>query len=491
MSAIHLYSYNKKINSTSTPISGGLNVSGTFRQPLDLLHPIVRIEDSTTYPFMTNKYNIAHISELNRWYWIRNVVWITDKIAELHLDVDVLSTYKTEIGNSTQFVLRSASAFNGSLVDNLYPVESPNNCIVSSIASDIPWYDVNGWKLANGYYIVGILNKDINAVGSTSFYCLNDKAFQNVRYTLFNSTAYTNISFPDSGLSEQMYKSLFNPMQYISSVMWFPIKPDVSGLYNISTLSFGFFSITLATGSECYRLTNFVKSGSSYLNNVKHPSATTRGEFLNAAPFLKRTLYIPPVGSIELDTSKITSSTAYPMLYWYVDFITGEVRIIIMASGNDNPIIGDAVGQLGINVSLAQSAQNIVGWANNVASASAGGLTALTGLLTGNGGMVTSGLSSAANGIANAASALAPNVSSVAGKGGLLNGDIIPYDQTSLVYPSNDDNTNKGRPYCNAVQLNSLSGYILCSGAHIAISGALLEEQQMIDNFLNTGFYYV
>lgn len=485
MSSIYLYTYNKETNSTSTPIGGGTQVTGSFREPVDVLNPVVRVEDSMS--IMTNKYNIAHISELNRWYWITNIIWITEDIAELHLKVDVLSTYKTQIGASTQYVLRADASWNAYLVDNLYPVKSDQSCEIASITA-IPWYNPNGYVLANGWYIVGIMNQDNNAVGSTSFYCLNDTAFQSLRYQLFHTTGYTNMQFTQ--IEEPLYKSLFNPMQYISSVIWMPMQPDITGLYNISTLQFGFFSIALASGSECYRLRNFVKSGSFSLSNKKHPNASTRGNYLNASPFLHRTLYIPPVGSIELDTAKMTGDNMVPTIYWYVDFLTGEVRIRVVCNQNDGAIVGDAVGQLGINVSLAQATQDITGWASGVAQASAGGFSSVIGLMLGNGSMVSSGLSSAANGLANAASALAPNVSAIPGKGGLLNGDIIPYDLCTYTTPANDNKTLKGRPLCNTEQLSNLPGYILCSDAHIAISGALFAEEQEIDNFLNNGFFY-
>lgn len=490
MSAIHLYSYNKKINSTSTPFSGGINVTGTFRQPLDVLHPVVRIEDSTTYPLMTGKYNIAHITELNRWYWIRNVVWVTDKIAELHLDVDVLSTYKTAIGNSTQYVVRSASQYNADICDNMYPMRAAQDCVVNSI-TNIPWYSASGWELKNGWFIIGVLNDDSIAVGSTSYYAMNEIAFQDLRYQLFSSVSYSNMQFTQ--IEEQLYKSLFNPMQYITSCMWFPVQPDITGVSDISLIHFGFFDITLtANGRHCYRIKKVTKSGAlGDLANVKHPQSTLRGTYLNGKPFLQRTIYIPPIGSIELDTSKMMGSTSVPTIGYWIDFVTGEVRVRLQCMQNASAIVGEGVGMLGVPMSLAQQTQDISGYYRAINQETSGALGAVGSAITGNVGGIVSGISETANGVINARSALAPNCQSLPGRGGLISGDMLPLDVTTYAFLANEDNADKGRPYCQAVQLNTLSGFIMCSNARIAISGAYLEEQQMIDNFLNTGFYYV
>lgn len=46
-----------------------------------------------------------------------------------------------------------------------------------------------------------------------------------------------------------------------------------------------------------------------------------------------------------------------------------------------------------------------------------------------------------------------------------------------------------GRPCYKNVQISTLSGYIKCAGASVDIAG-LAGEKEMVNSFLNNGFYY-
>lgn len=484
MSTIYLYNFAKKNNSTAIPAALPVSVTGNFRQPLDVLNPVVVIESTaTTSPFIGNGYNYVQIPELSRYYFIEDITALSDVLYELQLTVDVLASHKSAIGSSTQYVLRSASEWNASVQDSLYPIRGEQDCIVSSIAT-IPWYQAGGYNLANGWYIIGVTNKDANAVGSTSFYALNQTAFQSLRNVLFSSVSYTGMTF--SELEEPLYKSLFNPMQYIVSCKWFPIQPDITGATSVTQIDLGFFQAPAwnKIGSLCYQLAALVKGGSISLNSVKHPLSTIRGTYLNTPPFLQRTLYVPPIGSIELDTVKMYGDNMSPTLYWYVDFCSGECRIRVQCTGNDNALVGEGTGMLGIDVSLAQQSQDILGAGTALATSS---LRAAGGLIRGD---VTGGIASAISGVASAASAFAPNVTSLAGNASLLAGEMIPYDQTCLAFPVNDDLADRGRPLCAARMISSLSGYILCAQSHFAGSGVYRKERDMIERFMDSGFFY-
>ena len=52
-----------------------------------------------------------------------------------------------------------------------------------------------------------------------------------------------------------------------------------------------------------------------------------------------------------------------------------------------------------------------------------------------------------------------------------------------------DDIASRGRPLCKAVQLNTLSGFIMCEGADPAIPCTDTEMSKII-SYLNSGFYY-
>lgn len=54
---------------------------------------------------------------------------------------------------------------------------------------------------------------------------------------------------------------------------------------------------------------------------------------------------------------------------------------------------------------------------------------------------------------------------------------------------SENDTVLHGRPLCQKTTINTLSGFVLCDSASIAIAGTTAEEQA-IENFMNRGFFY-
>ena len=53
-----------------------------------------------------------------------------------------------------------------------------------------------------------------------------------------------------------------------------------------------------------------------------------------------------------------------------------------------------------------------------------------------------------------------------------------------------DENLEElGRPLYQVKRIDTLSGYVLCQGADIQISGTR-EEALAINNYMNTGFFY-
>lgn len=47
-----------------------------------------------------------------------------------------------------------------------------------------------------------------------------------------------------------------------------------------------------------------------------------------------------------------------------------------------------------------------------------------------------------------------------------------------------------GRPLCDAVQINTLTGFVQCANAHIEAAGMYEAEQQEIENYMTGGFFY-
>ena len=85
-----------------------------------------------------------------------------------------------------------------------------------------------------------------------------------------------------------------------------------------------------------------------------------------------------------------------------------------------------------------------------------------------------------------------PQVHSIGNNGSLMNffdtewGLYLSYKYYHTV---DEDLSEFGRPLCKVKQINTLSGYILCTNAECHISGTL-DESSKINGYLNGGFFY-
>lgn len=104
----------------SSYLSASRIVQGSFNQPLDVVNPVIRIEWDS-YPTFNYCWIITN---LNRKYFIDNIVCISKKQYELHLSLDVLYTYKSYISNMIAVVERQENNYNAYLNDTLAPVQA-------------------------------------------------------------------------------------------------------------------------------------------------------------------------------------------------------------------------------------------------------------------------------------------------------------------------------------------------------------------------------
>lgn len=88
-------------------------LTGTFRDSVDVLNPIVRIERTNPVGF-----NYVYISALGRRYFVEDVTIVRTGILDLHLRVDVLDTFANEILGNTAIIDKQEKAYNLYLNDD-------------------------------------------------------------------------------------------------------------------------------------------------------------------------------------------------------------------------------------------------------------------------------------------------------------------------------------------------------------------------------------
>lgn len=70
--------------------------------------------------------NYARIGDLNRFYFVRDIITLNDNLVELLLEVDPLQSFASEIRAIQTVIVRSEQNSNPRLVDNNVPIKSDN-----------------------------------------------------------------------------------------------------------------------------------------------------------------------------------------------------------------------------------------------------------------------------------------------------------------------------------------------------------------------------
>lgn len=460
------YKFSKRENSTMRPAeNAGLVYSISLKEDTDLNFPdIIMNVGMGAVP----EWNYVYIPQLGRYYFIEKWTFIEHRMWNASCRVDVLATYKYDIGAQTHYVVRSASRRDNTISDMLYPATTDASTQVSYAQS--LWTVHDEVTVNNGSFVVGIDSYDAR-FGSLDYYILGYNDLSDLCDYLVNDMIQNGVNgFTDVDASIALQRSLVNPLQFIKSCIWFPIAYD--SLKTLGTAA-DVYALSYDTGVDGYRLGNVAVYEPSAINitRLNHPQYSDHGSYMNAAPFTSVQLKIPPVGIIDLDATVIANAETLAITHT-VDLITGKV-IIELKSGVKT--LNRLSTQLGVPIQLSQVTRDYIGAVTSAVGAVA---SAASGNFVG-----------ALNGIGNMAHSAAPKVNSIGSNGGFadLYGDIelmyTFYTQCEI------NNFERGRPLMRMVQLGTLSGYMEVEHADVICDGTL-EELIMIRNYLENGFYY-
>ena len=133
----NFFKNNKRVNSTKLPAYG----AGTFGTQIELkdytnlFTPSLilsrdKFHDANNNPVNPMEWNYCYIPDFNRYYYVRSWSWVLGRW-ECDLEVDVLASFKDEIGDTTTYVLRSYSQCDNRIIDTKYATKG----IVKSRAS--------------------------------------------------------------------------------------------------------------------------------------------------------------------------------------------------------------------------------------------------------------------------------------------------------------------------------------------------------------------
>lgn len=478
-----LYSFAKEADSTEIPNrENGVTYSGTLKDGCSMLSPSIIFNlgaDWTPANINYIQIPIWRRYYFAAWSWDGEGRWIAD------CTVDVLASWRTEIGNSKQYVLRSASEFDEFVPDGFYCAKA-GVTMDRSVAS-FPWTA----NLIDGSYVVGVINGDDNARGGTSYYVLSQANMSALRDALFINTDYLQI--PSSEISSELAKTLFNPFQYIVSCKWFPFDAPTDGS-TLESIKVGWWSLPV----PCARLAKTpIYTDSWTLNVPQHPQAAARGRYLNGSPYTRLTYNYGPWGDVSISPDVFVRGDAQTLTIAVgVDCVSGMA--ISTFSAGSTEILRTAA-DVGVDIQLSQVTMGVF---DSVASGIAGLLAPAPALAAGSGimGAVEAGVRSWSNygniasGFAQAAINKAiptstPTVQTLSASGSIAAYQLPPILRADFSILVDDDNARAGRPLCAVRNISSLSGFIMCQNPELHIE-ATAEEHDAIISFMRGGFYY-
>ena len=447
---LEMYTFDKKLNSTKQPLGSGTTVSAALKDNTSVLNPTFIIK---TFDLSKN-----YIKWGSRYYFVDDIVIISNDHAEYVCRTDVLATYKSVIGSSSQYVLRSASQYNPYVIDTKYPAKAESTILKTTLTGLHSKLD------STGMFVIGILSEE-NSGNAVTYYALTPSQFSTLMSELFD-TSYLNAA----DISTDLQKELVNPIQYVTSCMWFPIKlTDFEGFPTWTYVSFGWWKTSTMCGYQLDESMRTISFDDTF-TLTRHPQ-DTRGIYLNDAPYTRYIVNCYGFGSFPLNPAPFVGNSS-GAIEIDVDVFTGYAQMYI--AGQSSMLI-KTTGQFGVPIQLAQTQGNVISGALSV-------LGGAVGLAYGNG----VGL---AQGVVSAIDSMMPQVQS---KGS--NGSKIDYMQTPTIVGEYrqivpEDNAQFGRPLCDVKTINTLSGYILCEEADLDSAGSATEKEEIM-SFMNSGFYY-
>lgn len=469
---VRMYNFEKRKNSTKQPVvTDATMFSVTLKDSTSVLNPTLLFNPGNagfTNPFNPSQFNYCHIPYFSRYYFVRdwrflNGVW------ECDLMVDVLASFKTAIGLTSSYILRSASAYDGTVMDGKYPGTS--SVAINRIAVANVWHNI---APSGGCYVVGIINNiQQGNIGSVCYYVLTSSLMAQLLSFMFSDSIFNASSINEIG--EGLFKSIFNPFQYIVSATWMPFALNSIASSTDANIYVGYWN----SGINAPVLGSLVQSTNISSSAIPAHPQSSRGEYLNYSPFTTMTLYIEPFGCIPIDTSYYNIGD-YLYGTAYIDNISGDALLRVgftenIAQGNNTRIFAERTGKIGIPIQLAQVASDYIGTIS-------GGIQALSGLVS----MNPIGV---ASGIMNALESSAQKVSTSGANGSWA---LLPPVSSVVVehrYIVSENNSELGRPLMATRTINTLSGFIQCGEADHAFSSFGTENDD-INNYLSSGFFY-
>lgn len=490
---IIFYKLEKVQNSTKRPYSTTefRKETGAILPNTSITSPSISVKASAT-DNQIFLFNYALIEDFDdRYYFVRNWRWQSGYwIADM--EVDVLATYKTSIGDSTQFVIRSASDENKNIPD-AHTISGPLTTV--RLSAGTPFY--NKWKqdffvsaTERPHYILAAPAQLVTLRdGSTEpfsdgmyYFCGSYVALQSL--ILEFSMGWPSLT--DAAQQLKFFK--FSPME----IDTYPLNFDNGGVINKAVKKIqmsGSVVINLSTTTDKFNSV-FLAGYTKRYSKEKWSFAAVQSEYTwtNAEPFKEYEIQFEPIGKFLLPSNLLCDVTSFEISA-RCDVLTGETEFYLdVESGSsfqnlmrisntqiELPIFTSQV--LGGTKILNLPQESLVTVAASQKNAEFSTAVAMAGFGT----------------------KLANSALSIASQTGInVNGgtqsmfvDAVPILRELSHIKFKTDAIRDGRPLMATRQIKTLTGYVQCADVKYDTSFVCLaDEATKIKAYMEGGFFY-
>lgn len=508
----------KRITSSSAS-----TYTGTLRDESSIINPIVEIfyEQSSFY------YNYAYIEAFrNRYYFIKDIVFVRTGLVRLYLKCDVLSTYRTVLKAQRGYIARSSNTYNPYIIDKRLPLNY-NRTVTNESYLDTPFNVTDGTNAFNLYAVV-CDPSGLNAIAGDG----GGNNFAPIPSANFSPWHNSSVSVYELSTLEQMSELYYyflsdtTKADQIISLYRAPFSSKVTESYDtVYTLSIGSYSHSFDTPLK--KLTFSGTTNYTYSIDLTIPTELT--DLLNTTtawlafePYSSMRLYIPYYGWVDIPVNKciaygsfldITVKFVFDMVYGTCTFIITAGTTLIATDDFDFNVdfpltytnAADVKRQRIVNyINFAKNMlSNVAGYASGIAGGYSDGISTRSLVSGGSSyttGVLNSGLSLAGSEIMNV------ETGGVSRMGDSFNKLFTPQIMTlqlSKVKPAFDLlNTDgsytteysnyidvNGLPLMKSCLLNGLTGYVEVADMHLDIADATADELNELESIIKSGFF--
>lgn len=481
MATAIFYSFSKRKNSTKAPTGSGDSYNVSLKSGTSLLSPTLLLN-------IASRPSYNYLSFEGRYYFVTDIVSVRNDLWEISCTVDALASWKTEIGNTTAYIMFATGGRND-IIDPRINMES--DVIIHNQDASIPGLTISSMG-------VGTVVLSVTGVGSFGDYIVS---YADVAHmiegvdTWWNSQGYTTM---EDTLRQFFYGG--SAAENIKNCIGLPYSityGDYSG--NIGPAQQLYLGQYPATNNGNPIMVNRI-NWSIVKKSVSVTIPWEYNDWRRHSPYTQVSLYIPFIGLLNVNADEIVGASAFDIDFSF-NISSGDISVEVSI---DNPykIIATCSANVAQGMTFGSAAVN----GGQIASAIATGVAAFAaaGVTVASGGSLAlgaAGLFGGAYSIINGA--ISANGGVPTGGGG-LNGSAVQglYDKIlvmtySRVLTDTQSSLNSlmGKPMMSKHTISSangssgFTGFVHTSG--MCVSGNMTDsEHDLINAACDRGIYY-